>query len=687
MKGQRNSLILNSSAVGKKGLQIIGFNNGLICVWDIDKIVDDIYNKKKQLYDYEKYLLFLEFVHNDVTHFLEFNKNNTEFLTGSLDGNILVWKINDEIISKMRKGLQTTNKNDKDYIYPVFVSKKINEDEKLKTKCSVSACCWTSNFNYIICLISSKNKKKITPLLVSNNLNANSANNTYSNNNINCQNNKRSSAMLVYDTHKEVVIKRLDEDNNFNFHDECYVLEPHPKYDDIVLTVLNTSDVIILNFLTNEVLCKFREENYFFNNVPTNMITTEGKFSSQGDMFVVSTYLGSVSIYSIYSKTSYSGTYMNQFFEDENIKSSNMIYPKFSNMFMLPYVIQQPYSKYKIESFNQTNKDNFSVMQKSYYYDFDYNFNERHYECLREEKIFIEAAKENLTYRLQDQSERDENNSDNDELENYNNDPRDESFVGVPDEEMEYEEFKSLGNDELLDQEEIDEESGSYNLRSKKKKEKREEEENRRKKFRNPRSNNNIIESDFMDDEENVIIENDHLAIEEEDKNIIDNYTTNQTSGRSLRSRKNNILLNVNEALIQNKKRLVRRRLKKIKSEINPNYELDNNINFQEDCQNLNNSSEKDKEISFNNLDEKQLLILIEECKDIEDFCFICKKRSKNLIGPVNIKATNNSKEYIHLDCIINYNDFQIYNPSNTINIEKTLEEIIDRNLRCFRCK
>jgi WD40 repeat protein len=69
--------------------------------------------------------VFLEFVHNDVTHFLEFNKNNTEFLTGSLDGNILVWKINDEIISKMRKGLQTTNKNDKDYIYPVFVSKKI----------------------------------------------------------------------------------------------------------------------------------------------------------------------------------------------------------------------------------------------------------------------------------------------------------------------------------------------------------------------------------------------------------------------------------------------------------------------------------------------------------------------------------------------------------------------------------
>ncbi len=128
---------LKSTAVGKTGLQIIGFQDGLICVWDIERIVDDVFGNRKQLYDFEKYLLFLEYVHNNITHFLEFNKQNTQFFSGSVDGNNLIWKINEDVIKNMRKGTQTMNKYDKDYLYPVVVLKKINEDDKVKTICLI----------------------------------------------------------------------------------------------------------------------------------------------------------------------------------------------------------------------------------------------------------------------------------------------------------------------------------------------------------------------------------------------------------------------------------------------------------------------------------------------------------------------------------------------------------------------
>lgn len=697
MKKNKSFLNLKSTAVGKTGLQIIGFQDGLICVWDLERIVDDVFGNRKQLYEFEKYLLFLEYVHNNITHFLEFNKYNTQFLTGSVDGNILIWKINLDVIKNMRKGIQTMNKSDKDYLYPVVVLKKINEDDKVKTRCSINTCCWTNNSNYIICLISSKNKKKINTTVVTNNINSNNLNQIVNTNS--SQSNKRSSSMLIYDANKEYVIKRLDEDNNFNFHDEVYVLEPHPIYEEIVLTVLNTSEVILLNFMTNEILCKFTEENYFFNNIPTNILTTEAKFSTQGDMFVVSTYLGSISIYSIYNKFSYSGTYMNQFFEDENNKYSNIIYPKYCNMFNLPYVIQQPYSKYKIDSFSQVNKENFNIMQKSYYYDYNHNFNERIYECEREERIFKEAAKENLTYRLQDQSEREDNNS-NDDVDYNQNDARDESFVGAPDEEMEYEDLK-LDNFEMDEIEQFENDnceedaSGSYNLRSKKKKKTVEEDSGgRRRSGRRSRQNNenNNIQTELINEAENLneneIVESD---FELDNNDYVGNGYNNNTSGRNLRTRKNKDG-DGNDQMTQSGRKFGRRKRLKIKinrnryieeDEVNTNIIMEENVNIIRKPSNI-----IEDENIFDNLDENMLSKMIEDKKDIEDVCFICKKFSKGLIGPFNYKITNYKQVYIHLDCLVQFNDFEVYNASTkNLNIENTIVQIVEANHPCFRCK
>ena len=76
----------------------------------------------------------------------------------------------------------------------------------------------------------------------------------------------RTSGIIVYDINNNIVIKNLNEDNGFKLHDECYVLEAHPKLDDVILTVTNSNEVILLNFMTNQIISKFSEENYFFSS-------------------------------------------------------------------------------------------------------------------------------------------------------------------------------------------------------------------------------------------------------------------------------------------------------------------------------------------------------------------------------------------------------------------------------------
>ncbi len=180
---------------------------------------------------------------------------------------------------------------------------------------------------------------------------------------------------------------------------------------------MNTNEIIIVDILKGVILKKFIEENYFFSNIPYNMIAAEGKFSANGDSFIISTYLGSISIYSIYSKNSYSTTYMNQFFDDEYRNSNdelNAIFPQYVNMYNLPYITQQPYSKYKFQTIKDNKRltCNYSLTKKEIerklFNNINYSdkaFEERQEDCEKEEKAFIQAAKDNITYMINDRTE------------------------------------------------------------------------------------------------------------------------------------------------------------------------------------------------------------------------------------------------------------------------------------------
>jgi len=181
--------------VNSGGLLICGFFEGIVCIWDLNKILNTVINQRKFLYDFEKYILFLEYVHTNTIQICDFNKSGKNFFTASLDGNVNIWKTQDEVIEKLRlKNSSAVNRYEKDYQYPVYILAKMSEDENTRNKCSVNATCWSCSDSYVISIISSRLKKRLQ-----------SDNNEFSN--------KRTSAILIFDKIQNSVIRKFNNES------------------------------------------------------------------------------------------------------------------------------------------------------------------------------------------------------------------------------------------------------------------------------------------------------------------------------------------------------------------------------------------------------------------------------------------------------------------------------------------
>jgi hypothetical protein len=637
LKKVKNSLQLTSMAIGEPGVLLCGFNEGIVCIWDLKRILDLIMKEKKFLIDFDKYLIFLEFVHSSLVHLSDFNKTGNYFYTGSTDGTVLVWKVYLDVIENLRLLNAPIDKTAKNYIFPVFSITSIKESES-RVRCQVNAVIWSCYDNFIIALISSKKRKK-------------GLNNE--DNNLDSQ--KRSSSITIFDLGKSKVVNKLSEENGFNIHDECYVLESHPQHESLLLTVTNANEVIIVNFLTNQILSKFKEENYFFNNISQTIIASEGKFSHSGSLFVISTFLGSISIYTIYPKDSYSGTYMNQFFDVEfnpNPDILDQLFPKYVNMHNLPYIIQQPYNKLKLEQINShrellssyslSSRDiNCRILNNTENY--SKNLDNRILDVEREEKIFILAAMENLTYMIQEIPDVESNLDQMSIVE-------DDSEIFEPEEVNRDEELKEDENisemsicDYIEKQESEDDELAIYNLRSR---------------TTRTRGVRNIVCDNESPNSNNII------------SNRAARYQTRHRASED----------SPNEVPKQ------RRRLRKIRDTYNIDSEDNVNIDIE-----TNNSNHKDPD---------ELAVYISRAYEMEGLCYLCKYFSSGVIGPFNTEnfisfslkhheknnIDNYEDFYFHSDCLIKYNDFIIVNNSK-INIQKSIEEVINANKTCWRCE
>ena len=416
------------------GLLVTGYNDGLVCIWDTKRILQNAIQKREFLHNFVQYTFYAELCHRTTVHLVEFSNDKLHFITGSLDGTVLVWKIFPDIIKNIRKLYYNCNKIinniEIDKSIPVTNIAIINESED-RIKCSVNAANWTKNGNYVIAMICSKPRKK-NKLEECNQINFHEEEN----------NKKRSSSLIVYNLKLNKIINKFNKNHGpkgLNFVDENFIFGCHPLHEEIIFTLNGTRHIILFNIKTGEIIKKFRQNDLFFTYDKKQPLVCEGTFSKKGDYFAVSTYSGCLSIFSIYSKNSYSATYMNQFYSNEfepaNFQDVNLlkkdipplwwILPHPVNMYNLPYIIEQPYSCFKLSnilSFDKIIKKNYCISEKELknrflannlvYY--EKNFEERVRDCKKEEEAYYHAEKDNMNYRINNRN----NSNDNEENEN-----------------------------------------------------------------------------------------------------------------------------------------------------------------------------------------------------------------------------------------------------------------------------
>jgi len=480
------------------------------------------------------------------------------------------------------------------------------------------------------------------------------------------------------------------------------------------------------------------------------MIALEGRFDSSGDTFLISTWIGSISIFSIHSATSYSGTYMNQFFENELISHSNsnnnhnqnqsqnqnqqqtiIAFPNFCNMFLIPYTIQQPHSKHRYEAFElqvlqnkvlDSSIDNTKIvalLEKKL--PNDENLEERIFECQKEEDIYKEACKDNLAYMLLENDNEPPSDPSNYGNESevyseasvvYNDREDDESNENLSLVRDSYDEGSFLEDDEdINDQSLSGSDNSKYNLRSRRrlKQKKIQRYGNSSNRTGTPgarprgRPRLNREPGNIGNRSNNIYNTRGRNTRNSGNSGNVDNTRNTRNTDNSLRVR----------AITTNHSRYHTR------NRTNTNQEDD--VDTDEEYQKITMIKEKSKsriklrtdkqknislEIEKKNNVKKHSIIekLMDNCKDIEDICYICKVCNQgHLLGPFytqdyisfnhfeNEEGNKNIIDeyhhyYFHYNCLLKYNDFLIYD-NNEIDLTSTIKEILRQKILCWRCE
>ena len=434
----KSSELSGMSSDDYNGLLVSGFHDGLVCIWDTYRLLDIAIKKQEILINFTQYVFYAQLCHRTTVHLIEFSPDKTHFLTGSLDGTVLVWRIIPEIVDSIRKEYFIDRKINFSDRIPVSTLTTICESDD-RIKCSVNVATWTKKNNYIIAMISSKPRKKAR--LENNNMNEQELYEEDINNK------KRTSSLIVYSLKLNKIVHKYNDKSGIkglSFIDEIYIFGCHPLYEEIIFTLNGTRNIILFNIKTGEIIKKFKQNDFFFELDKKTPLACEGVFSKKGDYFAITTYSGYISIFSIYSKNSYSATYMNQFYSNEfdpnfeqinnninksGIPSLSTIFPRQVNMYNLPYIIEQPYSSYKLAQINSYKKiihDKYCLSNKELKQNFlannlvtyEKNFFERVLECQKEEEAYYNAEKDNMNYRIN------RNNNNEDEINNNLEDDR-----------------------------------------------------------------------------------------------------------------------------------------------------------------------------------------------------------------------------------------------------------------------
>lgn len=394
LKREESNTNIKNIVIGS-GLLAVTFTTGLFCIWDFDRILEEVFSKQKKcLINLIDYIVFLEYPHTETIQLLDYSKKQNNFISGGTDGRILIWEIKQDVLNNFKAGIHSYKyydcKNTDYFPFPIYLKSMIEYPDQNREQHCANVVVYTCEANYIICLVSSLNKK------ISYNKN-------------------RDASLIVYDANNDKVLYEMSNNKNMYFHDENYLLECHPKDESIILTFANVSDIIVFDILQRKIVMKYTLENYFFNQSTEPFLILEGKFSSKGDSFVISTYFGTLSFFSIYSKDSFEATYYYQIFDyeldinrldfsnenNEAVRQYNEVsihIPKHVNFINCAYPFQQPLNQLKLKKIERAMKKegyNFKYIRQNlflYNENLQNTYSDRLSECQKEGMKLIEDS-------------------------------------------------------------------------------------------------------------------------------------------------------------------------------------------------------------------------------------------------------------------------------------------------------
>lgn len=140
--------------------------------------------------------------------------------------------------------------------------------------------------------------------------------------------NNEKSIIYIWDQRRQEIIHKLgSKASGIVLENYTFVLEAHPKDENYFMSGGGAGKVILWDIRTGTQIKSFKEFGHYHRD--NNMLDEvfDGKFSSCGNFFAVSTIWGTFSIYSIFNKETYLSTPVEQFFhKDKHPEMSSDIY-------------------------------------------------------------------------------------------------------------------------------------------------------------------------------------------------------------------------------------------------------------------------------------------------------------------------------------------------------------------------
>jgi WD40 repeat protein len=275
----------------KRGLILCGCYGGDLQIWRSDN-----YRREKVLKEGYELVSKIK-AHSQTLHIITISPDENYFMTGSIDGTANIWKPPEtgsdilELINDLESGCKDGGTK-KEHPLKKNIIKALSVTNEL-TIGQCDSLKWSCRSRYAIAAFGGKENDDSTI---------------------------EKSIIYVWDQKRRAILRKFGGNgSSIQLENFTFVLESHPKYENYFMSGGGGGKVILWDltqeYHSKQVIKTFTESGIYQRDPNILNEVFDGKFSSCGKFFVVSTVWGTFTIYSTYNKESYYATAVEQFFQ------------------------------------------------------------------------------------------------------------------------------------------------------------------------------------------------------------------------------------------------------------------------------------------------------------------------------------------------------------------------------------